>query len=579
MGKWVTLEDIHQWKHGSSTGPQLHAEQIQQVYCGLDCTGTREVFDVLYPRLTEATRKTYAWERAQQSPALAMMRRGVLVNVEKRKAVIRELKRTLRGLERSVDKLPTIRALWDKKEKDTGSCCNASRKDGKHKWQSHEVLVYEDKGKKKRKWVPVKGRKLEDHERVCEDCGTARLVRTPFNPNSSAAASHLFYDLLGMKPILGKTGEVTCDEEALLKMKERAEDLKKLAQKHPDLIDIIEGILSVRDCKKQLGFLNAKLSPDNRFMASFNPGGTWSGRWSSSKSSLGGGGNMQNIGEQHRFVFQADPGFELCYADLERAESLCVAHLAGDDAYLEAHEGDTHTYVARLLWPDLPWTGDIKKDGKIAKAHRPPWDDVEGHDYRFQAKRIQHGGNYGLSPGGIAMIAKIPFKAAEAAYHAYHDAFPHISGWQASVKKKVEASERLTNPLGREVQLFGRPWDGHTYKQGLAFGPQSCIADILNLGLWAVWFYHDDKVRILAQIHDAIMCEWEKDKRDIAVPALRSCMLLPCPVTDYRGNTRTMTIPVEVCVGQNWGKRGDKNPYGLCDVSKLELANESPRAA
>jgi len=113
-------------------------------------------------------------------------------------------------------------------------------------------------------------------------------------------------------------------------------------------------------------------------------------------------------------MFIADPGKVLCYADLKQAESLTVAYLAGDEAYIEAHKsGDTHTFVARMIWPDLPWTGDIWKDKAWAKEHMPEWDPADGHDFRFQSKRIQHGGNYGMSPYGVARVAHIPVAEAE----------------------------------------------------------------------------------------------------------------------------------------------------------------------
>ena len=63
----------------------------EQVYNGLDCIVTREVFDVIYPQLDEHTGPIYDLSRSLQAPALAMRLRGVLIDVPRRAEVIDEL--------------------------------------------------------------------------------------------------------------------------------------------------------------------------------------------------------------------------------------------------------------------------------------------------------------------------------------------------------------------------------------------------------------------------------------------------------------------------------------------------------
>jgi len=252
------------------------------------------------------------------------------------------------------------------------------------------------------------------------------------------------------------------------------------------------------------------------------------------------------------------------YADLKTAESMVVAYLSGDEAYMEAHKQDVHTYVCRLVWPDLPWTGDIKRDKKIAQSMRPEWDDVEGHDYRFQAKAIQHGSNFGMSPTAIAIQKHVPLKQAQIAQESYFRAFPHIRAWQNAQREKVEAQVPIRNPFGREVQLLGRPLDPHTHKQALAFPPQSCVGDVLNIGLWRLWRHEDPHfIQLLAQVHDAVLGQYPDWMADEARAEILKHMSVPFDVTDYRGVTRTCEIPVELATGQNWGKASDSNPQGM----------------
>lgn len=510
--------------------------EVQWLYNALDVVGTREVFDTLFPRLNENQQRTYAFERALQSPAQSMMNRGIAVDLNKRAKMVQELTRELKKDLRAIDKMEEIQSVWDLTEKETGWCPAELGKH--HKWP----------------------RGVADKDRRCERCGTPRLRRQAFNPNSTDHVYHLVYDLLKIPPHLNKKHQQSVDGDIL----------ERIGDKYENVRPITDAIFAVRDKRKQLGSLNARLSRNNRYPSSFNVGAAWTGRFSSSKNPYGEGGNAQNVAPRHRGILIADPGYEMVYADLKQAESKVVSYIAGDEVYIDAHNsGDVHTYVARLVWPELPWTGDLKKDKRIAKQ-LPKWDEVEGHDFRFQAKRIQHGSNFGLTPAGISMIARIPRAQAERAQDNYFSRFPKIRSWQYGIIAQIREHRPLYNVLGREITLFGRPWDGHTQKQGLAFIPQSSVADILDLAMWRVWDALDvdagnepERVlQLLAQIHDALLAQYPKERRDV-LHEMRRLMQIPIPVTDPQGITRIMQIEAEIAIGDNWGKRSDANPNGM----------------
>ena len=534
MGKIVNIDEAQ----------ALEGVERDWAYNALDCTGPLEIARNLLPRLDKQTQRTYEFELAMQGPALAMMRRGVLVDDMVRAASVAGLRREIAQQVRAVNALPLLVEKWDGWVLNTGKCKKSRRKDGRHSWP---------------RGVP------DGHGRLCEACGASRIARAEFNPNSADQVNHLFYSLLALPKQRNKKGKFSVDEDVL----------ERIGRRWPAYKALTDAFLSVRDLAKQIGFLSARLTPDSRFPSSFNVGTAWTGRWSSSKNPEGYGSNLQNVAERHRNIFIADPGMELFYADLEQAESRAVAYLSGDEAYIEAHlSGDVHTFACRRIWPDLPWTGDMARDKAIAKAS-PPWDPVPGHDWRFQAKRIQHGSNYGLSPQGIAMIAHIPLREARVAYRAYFEAFPKIKAWHRFEARAVEGQEPLVNPLGRRCRLFGRPWDAHTFKQGLAFKPQSLVADVLNVGLWRVWRELDPKpILLLSQVYDAIMGEWPVGARMEAARAVARLMLIPIPITDIYGVARVMVIPVEVSAGANWRKFNDddkKGPLNLGGQRKIEL--------
>lgn len=512
-------------------------QEREWAYNSLDCTGTRKVWDALAPLLDNHTKKTYAFHRSLQAPALAMMRRGVLVDQVSLAPALKELKKDLEALGKEVNGYEELKK-WDAVQVVTG-LCSAPPLGKHHKWP----------------------RNVEDSpEKRCLRCNAARVVRAPFNPVSHEQCAHLFHELLLLPRELNKKKEYSTDDEVL----------EKLVTKHPKHARLFNRIRDARDLGKQIGFLKSRLTPSGRMPSSVNVAAAWTSRFSSSKNPYRLGTNIQNIGERHRHIFIADPGMEMFYADLERAESLVVAYVSGDEGYIKAHEGDTHTLVAKLLWPELPWTGDPKEDKTVAEA-LPEWDQAPGHTFRFQAKRIQHGSNFGLSPPGIALIAHIPQKEAYKAQGRYFEAFPGIPRYQKLIAQMVAEQEPIINPLGFKVNLTGRPWDGHTVRQGLSLVPQSTVAHILNLGLWRVWKELDPWiVMVLAQVHDAILGQWPKERRMEAAKELFKRMDMPLPVSSPTG-TRIMRIGVEIMAGLNWKKFNDKPEKGPINLNGLKV--------
>jgi hypothetical protein len=508
--------------------------------CG-DVLATRMVDDALMELATPEMLRAYRMNMASQNGAFMMSRRGILVDEIQRAKLVGELTKERAGKVRDINKLPLLTAVWDGQEKVTGQCKNSTRKDGKHTWE--------------------KG--VEDTPaRHCTSCGASRFTTSSFNPNSPDQLSHLYYDLYHCTPQRDKTGKVSTDKECMAKLRD----------KYPKLTPLTVEILEVKALSKAIGFLNSRLRA-GRFHSTFNVGVALTDRWSSNKDCFGDGGNSQNITERYRKVFVADPGKWIFYADLKQAESKTIAHLAGDEAYIKAHEADTHTFVSHLVWPEGlngdPWPEDPALWKKFAVSHIPQWDNKPGHDFRFQSKSVQHGGNLGLSAFGMALQKHIPVAQAAEAFARYHAAFPGIKPWQRSIRATVEAVQPIINPLGYRVLLYGRPWDDHTYRQGLSVLPQSTVANIIDLAVEQI-FNELDPTRcwLLAQIHDAIL--GEVDEGDIeTLNRIAELMSIPVPVTDINGTTRMMTIEPEVAAGYNWGHGGADNPRGIFDLSKL----------
>src|SRR5713226_9443934 len=90
--------------HTNSTQPTDIKNQWErdQIYNGLDCAVTLEVFNAIYSQLDSTTGATYAFSRALQSPVLEMRCRGSLIDSHRKREVINEFNDKIDYLERSL---------------------------------------------------------------------------------------------------------------------------------------------------------------------------------------------------------------------------------------------------------------------------------------------------------------------------------------------------------------------------------------------------------------------------------------------------------------------------------------------
>lgn len=369
------------------------------------------------------------------------------------------------------------------------------------------------------------------------------------NPNSPAQLKQFFYEAMGIKPVIYR-GKVTTDRKAMEKIME----INLYARPAAKLV------LLLHDLGKILSVLRTEIDPDGRMRCSYSVAGTETGRWSSSMSAFGSGTNMQNISNSLREIFIADPGQKIAYIDLHAAESKGVGYISGDPAFIQAcNEGDAHTVVARLVWTNLPWTGDIKKDKKIASG-TPFYRD---NSVRDMAKRGGHGTNYYGTPPTMSMHLKMPVDVVAHFQAEYFKAFPGIKKWHQRVITALQTTGKLITSFGRERIFFGRPDDNSTIREAIAFEPQSTIADILNLAAYKVQSkWHGGAVKCMAQLHDAILVSYDETREDELLPQILEEMVIPVPC-----HGETMIIDVEAESGWNWShydyKEPNKNPDGI----------------
>jgi DNA polymerase-1 len=371
-----------------------------------------------------------------------------------------------------------------------------------------------------------------------------------FNWRSPDDRALLFYDRLGIPPIRNK-GRLTTDRAA----RERMESYT-IAK------PIITHMNAIADLAEKIKKLKTKVDPDGRIRTSYNIAGTSTGRFSSSFSAFGTGGNLQNVEESLRSIFIADRGMKFAKCDAKSGESFVVGaiewNLFNDQRYLEACEsGDPHTAVARICWPELPWTGNLKLDKQIAE--RPYY---RHYSYRFMCKKLGHGSNYGGQPDTLAKQSRLPIDVVIQFQPKYFGAFPSHQLWQQHVDSTLRRTGHLVSLTGRKRWFMGRRNDPDILREAIAYDPQGSLADIVNRAMLHIW--RQDYVTICMHEHDALTFQYPEELEGEIIPRIMEDLIVTIPLK----HGRELRIPYDCKVGWNKGEFDARsNPEGLKDYT------------
>lgn len=496
--------------------PEALAEVSQDhrdwIYNGLDCTVTHEIATKVRLFLDSSNQKTYAFSRALQAPILEMSLRGTLVDTDTREKTLKKFLEEMKTVEESLNEI-LIEGVGLPPE-----------------W----VLV------------PAKGKK------------TAKpMWRSPLK------VKKLFYEVMGYKAYKKRNAQgrfvPSINREALEKL--CVHFLAEPLAKH---------ILKLRDLDKKRMFLLTQLDPDNRIRTTFNIAGTKTGRLNSSISDYGTGNNVQNVDPNLRKIFIPDPGYKFANLDLEQADARNVGAICWNlfvdshgpefaGKYLDACEGgDLHTFVTKMVWPELEWTNDDKRN----KDHVAEQRFYRDYSYRDMAKRNGHGTNFLGTPKTMAMHLKVKQNLIAAFQHNYFKEFPCIKEWHKWIERQLNQFSYIETLLGRKRFFFGRLNDPKVLREATAYEPQSLTADQIDIGILNLHRRNHD-IHLLIQVHDSILFQYPEEQEEEIIPwaleALKTKIILK------RG--REFAVPTEAKIGWNWGdfdpQNPEENPHGL----------------
>ena len=338
---------------------------------------------------------------------------------------------------------------------------------------------------------------------------------------SPAHLGKLFYEDLGQPEILDrKTRRRTTKEEAL----------EKLAKREPLLAPVVKKISELRSIGVfNSTFLNARLDVDERLRCSFNPCGTYTFRYSSSKNAFWSGTNLQNIPKgveakepedlelpNIRKLFVPDPGYTFFDMDLDRADLQVVVWEAGDKELKEMlHKGvDMHTENSKLLGCS-----------------------------RQMAKVWVHGTNYGGGPRTMAVNCGLTVHQAELMQRKWFQAHPGIKAWQERTARQA-AGGFITNIFGYKRYLFDRL----DLPDALAWQPQSVVGRVINTA-WQRIHAQAPEIWVQLQVHDSLAGSFPTKLKDQCVLKLKELAQVRIPYPD------PLIIPVGIKTSEvSWGE-------------------------
>ena len=356
------------------------------------------------------------------------------------------------------------------------------------------------------------------------------------NIKSPLQMKELFYGSLGQKPVISrKTGNPTCDDEAL----------RKIAEREPLLRPVVKKIAELRSLGVFLStFVNAPLDIDGRLRCSFNIAGTETYRFASSQNAFGSGLNMQNIpsgggddGEDElelpnvRSLFVPDPGKTFFDIDLDSADLRIVAW-----------EAEVREMKAMLAEGKKVYVEVMKE-----YYHNPG---MTKHDKEYKIfKGLCHGTNYLGSAKGLAERLGLGVHEVDVIQKWYFGKFPEILKWHNEIKDQVIKRRMVENIFGYRQYFFDRI-EGTIFNQAVAWIPQSTVGCLINRGYVNIHENHKD-IEVLLQVHDSLAGQFDSSLGDDAVRRIVAAAEIPLPYDD------PLIIPVGVKTStRSWGDCG-----------------------
>jgi DNA polymerase-1 len=407
--------------------------------------------------------------------------------------------------------------------------------------------------------------KMADVEaRIC------RLVGRHINPSSSPQVARLLFGDLGLeppgRPRMTATGQASTDEDALSLIKHL----------HP----AVNLILDHRGYKKLKGTyvepLPLMIGPDGRLRCEIRLTVARTGRMSATNPNLQTIPVRDELGNQVRYGFVAEEGYELGALDLSQIEMVWAAELSQDPAMLDIFrrgldmhvktacglfrrdDGSSYDYdaVMALIQAD--------KAGTLDPATKTWLDDFR-RNKRTPAKTLGFGILYGQTAQGLQQNILAnggPFLGLEECdgyIDAWYELYHGVRDWMEVQHRRARQTGMVWTAFGRprlipEVKAYSRGTVNQGLRQAGNMPIQGSAGDHLKIAMAGIWLlvqdfqtcYPEERCWPLLPVHDELLFELSPSIRDEFLGMATEAMETSVP----------LSVPVKcgVAHGRSWGE-------------------------
>ncbi len=358
-----------------------------------------------------------------------------------------------------------------------------------------------------------------------------QAVGQALNINSTQQLSQALFETLGLTPPPGtrKTASGYYSTAAGV--------LENMVGVHP----VVDWILEHRELSKlkstYVDALPQQVNPrSQRVHTSYNQAGSRTGRIASSNPNLQNIPIRTELGRMVRHAFVASPGQCLLAVDYSQVELRIVAHMAQDQAMLEAFRAgrDIHATTAAAVYGI-----DLEAVTKEQRRH---------------AKAINFGLIYGMSAFGLTRTTELTLAESEDFVAAYFRQFPGVKRYLDGIRKQAAETGYVETLLGRRRYFPGlvNPTNQQTRmreeREAINAPIQGTAADVMKVAMLQVHQAlkrNASHARILLQVHDELVFECP----------LENLAETAALVQDVMENAYQLDIPLktEARSGGNWG--------------------------
>lgn len=364
-----------------------------------------------------------------------------------------------------------------------------------------------------------------DAELASRSAKIFELAGEPFNINSPKQLSVILFDKLQL-PTAKRTGKTKVASTAV----DVLEDLA-LTHELPKLILEWRALMKLKgtyiDALPQLVHAHTA-----RVHTSFNQAVAATGRLSSSDPNLQNIPIRTDLGREIRRAFIADPGFVLISADYSQIELRVLAHLADEDALIDAFR-----------------RGEDIHDRTALKVFGPA-SGLDKHELRRRAKIINYALLYGKTAFTLARDIGVTPAVAQEFIDAYFGGFPRVRAFIDATIGHARTRGFVETMFGRRRMVPELNNRNGQIRQGaermtVNFPIQGTAADILKKAMLRVYdALAPGRARMILTVHDELLIESPEDSATAVAGLVRDAMQgaaqLKVPLT------------VDVGIGPNW---------------------------